>query len=149
MLYLVRGFQARIRCMARWRSITYRERSLMAGNLPSTPIRQKGERTKRKERKSGSRQHTKSESEYLGRVVELGCALCRYLNNGWSPAEAHHPRTGTGAGRRASHFSAIPLCVAHHRHGPEAIHAIGRKAFERLHGITELELLALTKELLK
>ena len=40
---------------------------------------------------------TKAESQYLGRVAELGCVLCRRLGLGETPAEIHHARTGTGA----------------------------------------------------
>lgn len=91
---------------------------------------------------------TKAERDYISRAVSLGCSLCRHLGLGESPAEAHHPRTGTGAGRRASHFDVIPLCFLHHRGSNEAIHALGRKAFERHFGVTELDLRAQTRELL-
>ena len=80
----------------------------------------------------------------MGDVARLGCALCRRLGHGESPAEVHHPRTGTGAGRRAAHGDAIPLCVQHHR-GSEGIHGMGRKAFERHFGVTETELTAQTR----
>jgi hypothetical protein len=88
---------------------------------------------------------TKAERAHLDRVARLGCALCNRLGYGESPAEIHHPRTGTGAGRKASHFDAIPLCPAHHRLGNDALHVRGRKAWERLHGVTELELLDETR----
>lgn len=95
---------------------------------------------------------TKAEREHLGRIAELGCALCRHKGWGETPAEIHHLRTGTGAGRKASHFEAIPLCPAHHRLGTSgssgpaqiALHVLGRKAWERQHGVTEGELLAAT-----
>ena len=92
-----------------------------------------------------SRAATSQEKAYLGRVAELGCVLCRRLGLGASPAEVHHPRMGTGAGRRASHYDAIPLCPCHHRSSNDALHAMGRKAWERHHGITELELVEQTQ----
>ena len=90
---------------------------------------------------------TKAEREYIGRAVELGCMLCRHLGLGETPAEYHHQRTGTGAGRRANHMDGTPLCPAHHRSSNEALHVMGRKAWERHHGITEIALIERTKEL--
>jgi len=88
-----------------------------------------------------SRNHTKADDEYLDKIVSFGCCVCRRMGL-FSPAEAHHPRTGAGAGMRSKHNDAIPLCPNHHRNGPEALHVMGRKAWERYHGVTELELLA-------
>ena len=91
---------------------------------------------------------TNDERKYLGRVAELGCILCRHRGVFDVPCEIHHPRTGVGAGRRASHYDAVGLCPHHHRLGNDALHVMGRKAFERHHGVTELELLAQVKALL-
>ena len=121
----------------------------MAANYPSTPIRQKGERTKRKETSRAKRVHTKAEDEYLSRLVSLGCVLCSYQGIFGTPAEAHHTRTGVGAGQRSSHFDAIPLCPPHHRTGGMAFHVMGRRAWERFHKVSESALLAITKGLLK
>lgn len=88
---------------------------------------------------------TRSEREHMGRVADLGCALCRHLGYGATPAEVHHPRHGTGMGKRAAHTDAIPLCYLHHR-GNEGIHGMGRKAFERHYQITEQELLEITRK---
>lgn len=87
---------------------------------------------------------TRDEKRYMGRVAELGCALCRHLGLGATPAELHHPRNGTGMGNRASHMDVVPLCPEHHR-GNTGIHGMGRKAFEREYGITETELMNQTK----
>ena len=91
---------------------------------------------------------TAAEKRHLSRVVELGCALCRHMGYENTSAETHHPRTGVGAGRKAPHSDAIPLCPYHHRLGDLSIHAMGRKAWERFHLVTELELLAQTRALL-
>lgn len=91
---------------------------------------------------------TRAEREYMGQVANLGCALCRHLGYGATPAEVHHPRHGTGMGKRAAHTDAVPLCYEHHR-GNTGIHGLGRKAFEREYGITELDLVEKTKQLLE
>ena len=88
---------------------------------------------------------SRSTRKYLNALAEQGCVLCRWLGTPGTPAELHHPRTGTGASRRAPDSDVIGLCPEHHR-GNTGIHGMGRKAFERHYGITELELLAYSKE---
>lgn len=88
----------------------------------------------------------KSEREHLNWLAEQGCIICARLGYPGTPAEIHHIRTHTGAGRRASHFDTLPLCPEHHR-GNTGIHGLGRKAFERRYGVTELELLDQLREL--
>lgn len=85
---------------------------------------------------------TQAEKKHLSRVAALGCIVCRNLQLGESPAEIHHVRSGQGAGQRADHFHAIPLCPLHHRQGGHgvAVHA-GRKTWEKNFG-SELGLLA-------
>lgn len=90
---------------------------------------------------------TKAEREYIGKAVSLGCALCRHLGLGETPSEYHHKRTGVGAGARASHFDGFPLCYPHHRGSNEAIHAMGRKAWERAFDVTEQFFVDQTKQL--
>ena len=89
---------------------------------------------------------TKAEREYLSKVAALGCAICRRMGYNDTPACIHHRRTGTGAGKRSSHFDVVPLCWEHHQ-GDTGLHGMGRKAFERHYGITELELIAETKRM--
>ena len=48
---------------------------------------------------------------------------------------------------RASDDEVMPLCIQHHT-GPHGIHGMGRRAWEYFHGVTELELLEMTKEAL-
>lgn len=91
---------------------------------------------------------TADEKRHVSRVVALGCVLCRINGYQDTPAEAHHPRTGVGAGQKASHYDVIALCPHHHRLGNDALHVMGRRAFERRHGVTELELLEMTRRLL-
>ena len=76
----------------------------------------------------------------MDKVASLPCAIC-----GAYGVHVHHIRTGIGMGRRASNFDTLPLCPEHHQ-GMTGIHGMGRKAWERHHGITELQLLKQTKE---
>lgn len=90
----------------------------------------------------------KRESQYLGKVADIGCIIC--YKNGYSgtPAEIHHIRgLGLGMGVRNSHDNVIPLCPEHHR-GSTGYHGLGRKAFERKYGVTEQELQQLVEGLL-
>jgi hypothetical protein len=91
---------------------------------------------------------TKSEREYLGLVAALGCAICRRLGYGETPAEVHHPRDGMGVGMRGAHTDAIPLCYPHHR-TDIGFHGMGKKAFEREYKVTERELVEETKQLIR
>lgn len=90
---------------------------------------------------------TVHESAYMAAVAALGCALCRRLGYGPTPAEVHHPRRGTGAGQRASHYDTIPLCFPHHR-GDAGIHGMGVKAWMAHYGLSEADLTADTQHLL-
>lgn len=88
---------------------------------------------------------TKAERIHLAAVQALGCVLCRVRGIHWDePVEVHHLTSG---GRRVGHFATIPLCLEHHR-GNTGRHGLGRKGFEKLHGVTEDELLKLTNKLI-
>ena len=88
---------------------------------------------------------TKAERAYLNRIAEQGCVLCLHLGYGRTDAEIHHLRHGMGMGQRNNNMSVIPLCPEHHR-GNTGYHGLGRRAFERKYGTTELELLALSQK---
>ena len=84
-------------------------------------------------------------SDYMGRVAALSCGLCLFLGlPACGPSEVHHRRAGTGGGRRASDFDTMPLGVEHHR-GDTGIHGLGTKAFARVYGVTEAELVERTR----
>ena len=87
---------------------------------------------------------TREEKDYMTLVVQLGCIVCRLIGFSGVPAEIHHQRSGTGAGRRASHFDTIPLCPGHHRFYPDAIH-VNATLFVELYG-SESELVRKTRE---
>jgi hypothetical protein len=90
---------------------------------------------------------TNEERRYLSRVAALGCLVCRRMGYPDSPAEIHHKRAGTGAGRRSSHFEAMPLCPEHHR-GKTGIHGLGTKGFPKHWGYNEDDLLQDVRDLL-
>lgn len=107
------------------------------GELARTPFKAR----------SRKRAPKKAERTYLDRVAALGCACCRRLGLGATPAEIHHPRKGTGMGQRAAHRDAIPLCPEHHR-GNTGIHGLGVKRFSFVYGFDEADLVAETQGLL-
>lgn len=112
-------------------------------------LKQGGGRLARTQMKTRSRKKAprKAERTYLDRVAALGCACCRRLGLGATPAEIHHPRKGAGMGQRAAHRDAIPLCPEHHR-GNTGIHGLGVKRFAVVYGFDEAELTRETQALL-
>ena len=90
---------------------------------------------------------TKDEKRHLNRVAELGCLVCRKMGYPGTPSEIHHKRSGTGAGRRSSHFDAMPLCPEHHR-GKTGLHGLGTKGFPKHWGFDEDDLLQDVRDLL-
>ena len=68
--------------------------------------------------------------EHLKRIRELPCCIC-----GCQPCESHHIRDGqVGMGQKADDTEAISLCPSCHRTGPNAIHRIGTREWERRFG---------------
>jgi len=90
---------------------------------------------------------TLAEKKHLNAVAELGCMVCKRMGYEGTPAEIHHKRAGTGAGRRSSHMDAIPLCPEHHR-GNTGLHGLGTKGFAKHWGFDEDDLLQDTRSLL-
>jgi hypothetical protein len=78
---------------------------------------------------------------YMREVAEMGCIVCQRMGYPGTPAELHHPRAGTGTGRRASDWDVIPLCPEHHR-GKTGIHGLGTKGFPKHWGFDEQDLLS-------
>lgn len=95
-------------------------------------------------RRSHGKASTVAEKTYLGKVAELGCALCRHLGLGATPAIVHHQRTGQGK-MRASHYRTAPLCPFHHQGSGRGVHDMGRPQFEEMYGISEVALVEQTR----
>lgn len=89
----------------------------------------------------------KATKKRLSALADFGCILCHHLGYGATPAQIHHMRTGTGL-MRASDDDVIPLCHEHHQ-GPMGIHGMGRRAWEIFHRVTEVELLEMTRSVIK
>lgn len=107
---------------------------------PGKPMRRSAMRATSKRKPA-----TKQEQAYMSAQADAGCILCRYLGHGDTPAEIHHLRDGVGAGQRNSNLKSIPLCPEHHR-GNTGFHGLGRRAFEREYGATEMDLWAMAQK---
>jgi hypothetical protein len=59
------------------------------------------------------------------------------VSGGATVIEAAHTNAlgRRGMGQKTTDFSAIPLCVAHHRENPDSYHVLGEKEFSHEHGI--------------
>jgi len=81
---------------------------------------------------------TKAEKEWMNRISELGCIVCRNEFSIYSPACIHHI---DGKTKEGTHFKTLPLCPGHHQHGGYgvALHA-GRAEWEKKYG-TQADLL--------
>lgn len=91
---------------------------------------------------------TREETEYIDRCISVGCLLSKLkLGIDNEPAIYHHQRTGTGAGCIAKHADGFALAPCWHDQGNLSIHKMGRKEFERHWGISELELVAISKKM--
>ncbi len=75
----------------------------------------------------------------MGRVADLGCILCWFLEWGKTPAQVHHVFDRAAK----SDYLTIPLCEPHHT-GPNGFHGLGEREFNRRYKTSEAELLALT-----
>lgn len=91
---------------------------------------------------------TKAERIRFGLLTEMGCVLCRHLGTPGTIPEIHHLRSGQGLGQRAKHERTIPLCPAHHRQNGVGFHGMGRRAFEAEYGVTEMDLLEMTNNII-
>jgi hypothetical protein len=67
---------------------------------------------------------------YLAWIRTLPCVVCG--SSGW--IEASH--TGLhGLGQKSSDYSAIPLCIKHHRTGRDSYHRLGPRKFCEVHSL--------------
>ena len=85
----------------------------------------------------------KADKKHYEKLANLGCALCRHLGYGETPAHIHHIRR---LGMKRKNAPVIPLCPAHHT-GNDGVHGMGKKAFAEHYGVTEEDLLAQTEAL--
>jgi hypothetical protein len=85
---------------------------------------------------------TKDEREHKSRLASMGCMVCRRLigDHEAGPVELHHQRGGRGGWGKGDYKTLIPLCHEHHQ-GDTGVHGLGTKAFARVYGFTESDLL--------
>ena len=83
---------------------------------------------------------------HLQRVARLGCVACLVIDGikDTKPVEVHHVES---VRHPFSDFLVLPLCYEHHR-GFIGVHGRHRLGFEKLHGVTQLQLLGVTTSLL-
>jgi hypothetical protein len=84
---------------------------------------------------------------HMGRVAQVPCVLCARMGLGATPAEVHHLKWGTGAGKRAPDVLTIAVCPEHHT-GASGIHTLKERGLLTRYQCTELDLLADTLEAL-
>jgi len=75
---------------------------------------------------------------YKASIRLLPCAVCRIEGR----SEAAHTGGDGGMSMKASDYSCMPLCADCHRQAPGAYHRIGKRAFERAHGLCFTDVVA-------
>lgn len=92
-----------------------------------------------------SKPMTAAEKRYVDACVRAGCVLCRYLRLGETPGIWHHQRSGQGK-MRAPHTLGCCLCPHHHQFSGVGVHDQGRQEFADMYGISETELVEMTRQ---
>lgn len=81
------------------------------------------------------RSPTKQERDWLDKLADVGCIVCRIHFDCFSPAEIHHI---DGKTKPDAHLNTIPLCYNHHREGVNDSLYVSRhpfrKEFEKRYG---------------
>lgn len=82
--------------------------------------------------------HPKRQTDkaHIHRMHKLPCVICHSMGIAQtSKTEVHHIRDGiVGVGQRSGDHETISLCSEHHRCGPESIHTLGTREWERRFG---------------
>ena len=69
---------------------------------------------------------------YLAWIREMPCIGCGVEGR----SEAAHTGTDGGMSMKASDYSCVPLCFGCHTQAPGAYHRVGKRVFEREHGLS-------------
>jgi hypothetical protein len=80
---------------------------------------------------SSMRKGPPRDETYKTWIRSLPCAACGIEGR----SEAAHTGSDGGMSMKASDYSCVPLCPECHTRGPMAYHRIGKRAFERVHGL--------------
>lgn len=82
---------------------------------------------------------------HIDRVGRLPCVACRVLSGeDTRPVEIHHIEADR---HPFSDFLVLPLCYEHHQ-GFTGVHGRHRLGFEKLHGVTQVQLLGVVISML-
>ena len=79
--------------------------------------------------------------QHLKRIRALPCVVCTLMGlTQTTETESHHLESVRDD---FSDYSAVPLCVDHHR-GANGIHGLSRRGFYNRHKLSDIDLLGLT-----
>lgn len=84
----------------------------------------------------------------MAAIHNLPCSLCYFLNERQISKTIAHHKIGKGLGKKASDLETMALCENHHTKGQDAIHHIGKVAFEEKFGIDQEGLIEITNKML-
>lgn len=87
--------------------------------------------------------------ERMKAIHNLPCSLCWFIGGKQTSKTIAHHKIGNGLGKKASDLLSMALCENHHTKGQDAIHHIGRVAFEEKFGIDQEGLIEITNKLLE
>jgi rubredoxin len=94
------------------------------------------------------RSPTKEEKEWMDKISEFGCIICKLFYDCHTPPEIHHI---DGKTKPQAHLMTLPLCYKHHREGANNEMYVSRhpfkKEFEKRYG-RQKDLLQKLRELL-
>lgn len=80
---------------------------------------------------SSTRRGPPRDPAYLAWIRDMPCIGCGIEGH----SEAAHTGRDGGMSMKASDYSAVPLCSGCHTQAPDAYHRVGKRAFERRHGL--------------
>ncbi len=95
-------------------------------------------------RRTKPRRGPARDEKYRNFIRSLGCIVCRDsvpVNAQSSRTECAHVGSIRGLSQKCSDYETAPLCMEHHRTGPESHHVIGKRFFE-FHGIEKVKTFA-------
>jgi len=85
----------------------------------------------------------------LRKIQDLPCSLCFFLGQQQTSKTIAHHKIGGGLGKKVSDLFTMALCDSHHTKGQDAIHHIGKVAFEEKFGIDQEGLIEITNKMLE
>ncbi len=95
-----------------------------------------GRRPQRSSSSSRIRRGPPRDEAYKAWIRTLPCVGCGMVGR----SEAAHTGEDGGMSMKPSDYSCVPLCPDCHTQAPGAYHRVGRRAFERAHQISFVEL---------